>query len=68
MLNSVWNVLIHHIEVQYAHVTAHENLSMVCLFTKPEKNGVTNWESLWGEVTVSFQQLLPIVNSCQHIP
>lgn len=20
---------------------------MVCLFTKPEKNSVTNWESLW---------------------
>lgn len=64
MLNSLWNVLINHTEVQYAH----ENLSMVCLFTKPEKNGVTNWESLWREVTVSFQQLLPVMNSCQHIP
>lgn len=47
MLNSLWNVLIHHTEVQDAHVTAHESLGMVCLFTKPEKNSVTNWESLW---------------------
>lgn len=38
MLNSLWNVLIHHTEVQDAHVTAHESLGMVCLFTKPEKN------------------------------
>lgn len=47
MLNSLWNVLIHQTEVQNAHVTAHERLGMVCLFTKPEKNSVTKWESLW---------------------
>lgn len=66
MLNSLWNVLIHHTELQDAHVTARESLGMVCLFTKPEKI-VLQTGKVCGEVTVSFQQLLPIVNSCQHI-
>lgn len=46
MLNSLWNVLIHHTKVRDVHVTAHQSRGMVCLLTKPEKNSVTNWESL----------------------
>lgn len=69
-LNSLWNILIYYTEVQDAHVTAHESLGMVCLFTKPEENSkiALQTEKVCGEVTVSFQQLLPIVNSCQHPP
>lgn len=59
MLNSLWNVLIHCTEVQDAHVTAHDSLGMVCLFTKPEKISVTNWESLWRSHCI----LLTVTNS-----
>lgn len=68
MLNSLWNILIYHTEMQDAHVTVHESLGLVCSFTKPEKEIMLQTEKVCGEVTVSFQQLFPIVNSCQHPP